>query len=136
MITSRDISRISQLYKMAESVEKVGAGRLASSIWYKGDLLSIGVNSMKSHPLQARFSVIPEKIYLHAETAAISRAIKDFRSIEGADLYVARVKSSGKGWLPGNAKSCAGCISCAEHFGIRNVFYSKDDGSIDVINLR
>lgn len=132
---NRHAYRIDQLYKVAQSVEKVGAGRLAASIWYKGDLLSIGINSLKSHPLQARFSTIPEKIYLHAETSAISRAIKDFRDIEGAVLYVARVKFGSHSWIPGNSRPCSGCISCALHFGVRMIFYSGEDGVIECIQL-
>jgi Cytidine and deoxycytidylate deaminase zinc-binding region len=76
----------------------------------------VGLNSYKTHPLQARFSKHNQAIHQHAEIAAVVRA-KD-RRLSSAKLYVARVDKAGN---PALAKPCLGCFRMIEAFGIRNI---------------
>lgn len=95
-------------------------------------MISIGINQKKTHPLQARFCSNPERLYLHAETDAISRAIKVTNDFSKAYLYVGRSKF---GAIPGMARSCNGCIDCAEHYGFKGIFYSTDTNDIGYLGL-
>ena len=119
---------VSTLLKIAESVPKVGCGKLAAAVVLKGRVVSFGVNSMKTHPIAKQFNRYP---YLHAETEALIRASKvlDDREMSRSVLYVVRYKMADDSFSPvmGMAKPCSGCMHCAAHFGIEKIFYSTDD---------
>ena len=127
----KHFSRLSSLVKVASCIPKVGSGRLAASVWLKNDMISIGINQLKTHPLQKRFCDNPHKEFLHAETDAIAKASRLLRGdLEGCFLYVARAKRSNRTFVPAMAKSCDGCKSCAHHFGIKGIFYTTDQEEI------
>lgn len=119
------------LSKIASEVPPVAAARLASAIVIRNDIISIGVNRNKSHPFQKRFGKNDQSIYLHAEINAIRNALREvpLNELKKATLYVARVKKTNLGIFQwGIAKPCEGCMMCADHFEIRNIVYSTDDG--------
>jgi len=127
---------VNTLLKIAESVPKVGCGKLAAAVVSKGRVVSFGVNSMKTHPIAKQFNKYP---YLHAETEALIRASKvlDNREMSRSVLYVVRYKYSGSNKYPdmGMAKPCSGCMHCAAHFGIKKIVYSTDDLQMQEIVL-
>lgn len=127
-----------KIYDWAKRNQKVGAGKMAAAVFRNGDSnpISIGLNSLKTHPLQAKFANSPHRIYLHAETEAISRAVRLLGDdLEGCSLYVARSKQPDCP-VRGIAKPCSGCISCASHFGIDVIYYTLDkDEAIGEIAL-
>lgn len=90
----------------------------------KGNFIGAGENSLKSHPLAARFSRHPDAIYLHAELAAIAYAIHRGRleDLQGATMYVARVLKDG---TPALAKPCSGCVRALAEFGIEKVEWTQ-----------
>jgi deoxycytidylate deaminase len=98
----------------------------------KGDIISVGVNKMKTHPMQARFSAMtndPMKIYLHAEIAAIIAA----KGVQGHSIYIARIRRNGS---TGIAKPCAGCAAALQEYGIKKIYFTTSQenqhGSISV----
>lgn len=100
----------------------------ASAIVLNNEVISVGVNQKKSHPLQSEFGVTKHNIYLHAEIAAINNAIKNrsFLDLSKAYLYIVRIrKETVFGWsLP-----CSGCLSAIAHYKIKNIIHSvNDDG--------
>lgn len=104
---------------------RTSIGRCAA-VLTSGYRTFIGWNSYRSHPLQARFSTKvgePYKIYIHAETAAIVRFLRELSSQELPDykLYVARVLKDG---TPANARPCVGCQSMIAEFNIKEVYYT------------
>jgi tRNA(Arg) A34 adenosine deaminase TadA len=118
------------LLKIAESVPKVGAGKVAAALVYKNRIVSFGCNSLKTHPMQAKFGRYP---YLHAETECMIRASKDLTEYQmsKSSLYVVRAKLDSGRWIMGMSKPCSGCTHCIGHFRIENVFYSTDDGFME-----
>jgi tRNA(Arg) A34 adenosine deaminase TadA len=88
----------------------------------RGSVLSVGQNSyIKTHPLQAKHAALVglhDKIYLHAEMAAIVRC-KDLSKAH--KIVVMRLGKSGKELL---AKPCAICQSAIEASGIEIVEYT------------
>lgn len=88
----------------------------------KGRVLSVARNSyIKTHPLQAKAAERvgePERIYLHAEIAAIVK-VKDWDKIH--TLVINRRNRAGKK-LP--SKPCKICLSVIEDIGISNVVYT------------
>lgn len=109
--------------------------KLAACLVIQNEIISIGYNSDKSHPLQKRFSKNSESIFKHAEIDCIVNALKhiDPEELQRATLYVYRVKKKEKGdtgWIDGRAEPCSGCKKAIEHFGIKKVVFSTDDSGL------
>ena len=90
---------------------------LVALVVSKNKVLSIGYNQPKTHPI----SVDTPMQMLHAELDAIVRCADD--DSDGAEIVVARLKSSGR---PGLAKPCAACQKVLRRFGIRRVLYTTN----------
>ncbi len=77
----------------------------------------------KSHPVQARFAErvgLGEKIYLHAEIAALVKCREECDTI-----VVARVNPQHKLRM---AKPCPICDLALQEAGITKIYYSTDNG--------
>ncbi len=119
MISDNFLQLAIETAKSAPSRRKVGAVLLK-----KSKVVATAVNlEQKSHPLQARLAKkvgLCEKIYLHAEIAALIKAKEDADTI-----VVARVNSQNK---LRNSCPCKICNLALEEAGIQNVYYSTDNG--------
>ena len=134
---------LSYLEKIAEAIPaaahnrrgRVLRTRIAACVVYKNEIVSVGINQLKSHPFQAKFSRHEESIFLHAETDAIKNALKhiDVEQLSKSTLYVCRVKydehKSKKVQMRGMCKPCEGCQRAIATFNINKVVYTCDDGS-------
>ena len=126
---------IPTLLSIAEDIEEpVRCYRLAAGIIYKNTLVSVGVNSYKTDPFQAKYSKNEKAIHLHAEVAAIKNALRQLSvdDIQKATLVVVRVKrkTNKEPYSPAMAKPCSGCRRCMVEFGIKNVYYTGEEGRI------
>ena len=124
------------LAKLAETVPGHYRGRLAAALVYRNEFLSFGINQMKSHPFQSKFSSTKEAIYLHAETDAIRHALKkyDLKTVAKSRLYICRVKhedANSPDLIWGLSKPCAGCQRAIATFNIEHVCYTTEDGGYD-----
>lgn len=81
------------------------------------NLLSIGFNSFKTHPLQKKYGG-HNKIHLHAEILALSRTNKG----SPHSAYIVRIRRNGS---LGMAKPCAHCAVALSEFGIKNIYWSE-----------
>lgn len=129
------IRHINLLKVVAEDVVAVSNARLAAAVFYKGKVVSIGVNQHKTHPFAAKYCRHPEAIFLHAEVDAINKAKKKLteQELKKATLVIVRVKQDvNKKTEFGIAKPCNGCEKCIEAHGIKNVIYTdnSDNGKI------
>lgn len=126
---------IPTLLSIAEEIEEpVRCYRLAAGIIYKNTLVSVGVNSYKTDPFQAKYSKNEKAIHLHAEVSAIKNALRQLSvdDIQKATLVVVRVKrkTNKEPYSPAMAKPCSGCRRCMVEFGIKNVYYTGEEGRI------
>ena len=92
--------------------------RLGAILVHRNIIVSIGMNSYKTHPLMAERTEWP---FLHAEQHAIIRAGVD--NCEGLDLYIARVLKNNDLAL---SKPCKVCIELIKDVGIKNIYYSTN----------
>lgn len=126
------------------TLEKVAAAnpnpqeKFAAAIVSRNRIVSIGMNSMKSHPMQAKYGKNPHAIFLHAEIAAIKNALREVEvdDLSKCDIYITRVKKEApftKKYVWGLAKPCAGCERAIAEFGLKRVIYTCDDGDIGVM---
>ena len=141
---NRNLKIFNTLARFAEVIEPVGRIRLTAAIVSpKGDVVSIGIASRKTHPLQRRFQKNKHCIYLHAEIDAIRRAIQKGTDLSQCSLYVCRIKQwelknkkKVLGW--GNACPCKGCQAAIKFYNIKRVYYTLDGISYsyaEVINI-
>jgi tRNA(Arg) A34 adenosine deaminase TadA len=121
------------LKKMLEDMpttELSHRSRLASAVVYRGDLVSFGFNSLKTHPLQAKYSKNPWSIHLHSEIDAIKNALRHIsqRELSKSTLYVARVKKEHLTMknIQGLAMPCPGCARAIATFDIPQVIWTLD----------
>lgn len=120
------------LTEVAIATPKVGGARVSAAIVIKNKIISIGVNSMKSSPLQAKYAANKDlSIFLHAEIAAIKHALRhlDVNDFSKSSLYICRMKSlhNDNRMIPGLAKPCSGCRRAIAEFNIKRTFYSLDN---------
>jgi deoxycytidylate deaminase len=125
---------INILSKIASDLSPVKSARLAACIVLHNDIISFGVNEMKSHPFQAKYGKNKDAVFLHAETSAIKNALKyiSVAELERCTLYISRVKFDDAGktkLIFGTAKPCPGCFRCINSFNISKVYYTLDNQS-------
>lgn len=107
---------------------------LAAAVVYRGRVIARGNNQKKSHPVQQQFAKKPEAIFLHAEVDALYKASKVLtaKQLAKATLYIARMKyprPHTKDIVWGLSKPCKGCQKAIEHFNIKQVIYTTDEGN-------
>lgn len=135
----RDVKILDFLSKTAEAAGGMGMHtRLAAAVVIRNEIVAVGFNKRKTHPFQARYGADEHKVYLHAETDAINRALKycSKEELSRASLYVARVKyknglSRQAVWA--QSKPCIGCQKAINSFGIRNVIHTCEEGVYNII---
>lgn len=133
MILQRDIKVMQFVRRLAIDNHGVkNRFKLAAAITYKRDVISVGVNHMRTHPMQKQFGKNDESIYLHAEINCISNALNHLTKdeLKKSTLYVYRVKRESKyssEWVDGLACPCEGCKSAILTFGIGRVIFSTDE---------
>ena len=129
--------RIEQLWELLDDSEPFSQARIASSVYYKNSIISVGFNRNKTHPLQKKFGRNEESIYLHAEIDAIIQARKYLTEdeIKSSIIYTARRKfllnTNTEVW--GLARPCEGCMKAIRTFGFKMVYYSKDEERVGSI---
>ena len=112
--------------------------KLAAAIVCRNKIISVGMNSMKSHPMAAKYGKNEHAVYLHAEVSAIKNALREIEvdDFTKCDIYITRVKKEApftKKYVWGLAKPCAGCERAIAEFGLKRVIYTCDDGDIGVM---
>lgn len=111
------------LTERAKHAHMVRSSRHAAAIVYKGQVLSYGLNSLKSHPIMMKFGRNEGAIYLHAEMDAIVKTINIYGVdiLKKCDIYVTRIKKDGSVSL---SKPCKGCQRAIEFFKIKRTFHT------------
>ena len=115
----------------AIDTEKVYNCKMAAAIAVKGQIISLGRNSNRTHPMAAKYSRHCDAIFMHAEIHAISNSLNHIgvEQLRNSTLYIHRVKSPHQyaaEWVDGLAKPCKGCAMAIAAFKIPRVVYSTD----------
>jgi deoxycytidylate deaminase len=88
--------------------------QLGAAILYKNKVISVGYNSLRTHP---KFANGLNSYTIHAEISAILKSKTD---LEGSSLYVYRELQFG----PGLAKPCDACLVAIIEAKIRCIYYT------------
>ena len=131
MLKARDIRFMQIVRRHAIDTEKVYNCKMASALVIKNQLISLGRNCNRTHPLAARYGRHRDGVFLHAEVAAIVNALNHVNKADLArsTLYIHRVKrpsAYSSEWVDGMAKPCTGCMDAIEAFGIKKVVFSTN----------
>lgn len=120
--------RIALEFNEAKKLEPVARARISAAVYKNGRLLGTGKNSLKTHPFQKMYGKNEHAIHLHAEVAAILKAVSSGEDLSSAMLVVARAKQSGpsKPFVYGLALPCSGCRMAIASVGIKQVYFSCD----------
>lgn len=132
MFTPRDI----KFFQVAKSLAATSTHHKASigAVIVAGrNVIAVGVNGKKSHPLQRKYNSYKFKFdrtdqsrhLLHAEIEALVRAKSQMTSLSGASIYVYRLMKNG---TTGMARPCIGCLRALRDFKIRDVYYTTNEG--------
>lgn len=121
------------LERVAIANEPVSRSRIAALLVHRNEIISVGYNKMKSHPMAKRFQKHEEALYLHAEIDCIKNALRivDVDYLSKCTMYVLRVKhpeNDNKKFIRGMAKPCCGCVMAIETFGIKKVYFTTNEG--------
>lgn len=138
MIHNRDVKIMQFVRRVA--IDNPGVNnrlKLAAAVVTKRDIISVGINTMRTHPIQKKYGANDFKIYLHAEIAAIVNSLNhiDKDDLRKASLYVYRVKKDNsnplnKNWVDGLSCPCEGCMSAIDAFKIKRVIHSTDESDM------
>ena len=125
---------IENLHEIAYAHNGVSGAKVAACIAYGNKVISYGLNSRKTHPLQKKWGRNIQAIAIHAEIDAIKNALRhiDVEELKHTTLYVARSKKDGSYGL---AKPCigpdgCGCQSAIAAFGIQRVIWTTDNNGM------
>lgn len=128
-INEKDLWFVRLAHKLAtDSIPHAGA-RVCAIIAHRGEVLSVGFNSSKTHPFQAKYRKNPHAVFWHAETSAINNALKrkHFELLPKSSMYVLRLTHAGK---PALSMPCEGCSKAIVEHNINRVIFTTGDGLI------
>ena len=107
---------------------------------YKGKIVATGFNSEKTHPIQMQYNEryrninhqIWRKHSLHAEIMCLNRldGIIDASEFHKVKLYIYRKR---KDRPYGLSRPCPACMKRIKELGIKNIFYTSNDGFVHEI---
>ena len=101
---------------------------------YKGIIVAQGYNSKKSHPIQAKYDKYRnfyetkrQHYYLHAEMDCLNRLDPEI-DMSKVKLYIYRKRHD----IPhGVCRPCPACMQRIKDLGIKDIYYTSDDGFVE-----
>lgn len=117
---ARQVATVSDFYKIHIGCVAV----------YKGNIIGIGCNCNKTHPIQKKYnryrkqsnSMLPK---LHAEINCINQIRNLDINFSKVYLYIYRIRRD----QPfGMSRPCPSCMAAIKDLGIRNIYYTTNDG--------
>lgn len=115
---------------IAKNINHSLRSKHAAILVEKKKIISIGINKMKSHPVQKQFTRDPELAYIHAEVDCLKSISK--LNVKRATLYVVRVNKNGN---LAESCPCDGCKKLIQSIGISRLVYSIDGGIIENVKF-
>lgn len=103
--------------------------RVGAAVFYKGQFLASGFNSLKTHPSTAWY---PKAFTRHAEIHALAKAKAKKFDLTNSTIVVYRETLNGD---LGLARPCEMCLDMAIELGIREIFYTTYDNGWERLRL-
>ena len=121
---ARDMAEMSHFWRQ----------RVGCVIVYKKKIISTGINSSKTHPLQKeynRFRYPDDNTphYIHAEIHALMQLRNTDIDWSKVKLYVYRIKKNESNGC-GCARPCPACMEYIKDLGIKHIYYTTSDSLV------
>lgn len=121
-----------RIFKVARALALTSShlkARIGAVVLSGRDIVSVGVNGRKSHPLQRHYNALrftddSASHLMHAELEAIVRA-RAFLRDDDNSIYVFRELKTGQ---IGMSRPCVGCMQALRDHNIKHVHYTTDLG--------
>ena len=131
VVLSKRITRYFDLAKNTAFNSNYGKLRHGAVLVKGGSIINTCFNKDKFCSFGGKFRD-PERgpATIHAELGCILGIPRDVTT--GADIFVCRVNNAGKFR---NSKPCAMCHEVMKHVGIKRVYYTTNEGSVEMYKL-
>lgn len=137
-MTTRDRRGFDYARHMAE-MSDYNRVHIGCVIMIGNKVVSTGFNTQKSHPLQKHYNQFRDFDgsnisidSLHAEMSALIPLKNSGADLSKARMYVYRTR---KDIQHGMCRPCPGCMAAIKSLGIKDVYYTTNDGLVhEVIN--
>lgn len=130
MMTQNDFRFFNKARQVAKisDFKKVHIGCVAV---YQGQIIGVGCNTNKTHPLQAQYNRLRGDEWIrhsvHAEIACLNQIKNMNLKWSKVKLYIFRARSD----KPfGMSRPCPACMAAIKDMGIKNIYYTSDEGYI------
>ena len=138
MFTDKLIAKYFKLAKKASEFSDYPNIHIGAICVYKHQVIAIGCNTLKSSPMQMRYNHYREKdnrdFDAYANTNSLHAEISCISSIRSLDIDYSKVGifiyREHKNGTTGLVKPCKACSKCLDDIGIKNWYYTTDDGYI------
>ena len=129
-MTKRDLRyfEIAKNISLSSTYPKIKIGAI---VVIKKHIISFGVNSTKSHPIQKiynKFRFDEMNRYsnhsLHAEVHALV-SVPNNVDLSDANIYIYRQNMNGKLAM---CRPCCSCMKMIKDYGIKKIYYTTEDG--------
>ena len=119
---ARQIANISDYYKT----------RIGCVAVYQGNIIGIGCNCNKTHPVQKFYNKYREQSdtmlpKLHAEISCINSIRNLDINFTKVKLYIYRIR---KDQPFGLSRPCPSCMAAIKDLGIKDIYYTTNDGYV------
>lgn len=99
---------------------------------YQGNVIGIGCNCNKTHPMQKKYNKFRKRSdgllpKLHAEINCLNSVKQLDINFSKVKLYIYRIR---KNQPFGLARPCPSCMAAIQDLGIRNIYYTTNDGYV------
>lgn len=131
MLSKADIKYFSKARQVATTSDfhKIHVGCIAV---YQGRIIGIGCNSNKTHPKQDYYNRFRNKDEIETYIPKLHAEIDCLNSIRHLEINFSKVKlyvyREKKDRSYGMARPCPSCIVAINDLGIRQLYYTTDDG--------
>ena len=95
---------------------------------YQGQVIGLGCNCNKTHPVQKKYNRYRKDLMLpklHAEISCLNQIKHLDINFSKVKLYIYRIR---KDQPFGMARPCPSCMVAIRDLGVRNIFYTTNDG--------
>lgn len=95
---------------------------------YQGQVIGLGCNCNKTHPVQKKYNRYRKDLMLpklHAEISCLNQIKHLDINFSKVKLYIYRIR---KDQPFGMARPCPSCMAAIRDLGIRNIYYTTNDG--------
>ena len=130
MLTNRD-KRFFEITRLISYTSEYKRIKIGAIVVKKNKIISVGVNSYKTHPIQRRYNIFRFNIFttdtahtLHAEIQALVN-IPYGTELSDLTLYTYRENRDGK---LAKSRPCPSCMNLIKDIGIKKICYTTDEG--------